>query len=101
MAFESLLKQIIGIKTPTGRSNYGQATLGSAVNYSARIEPVNRMFYDQNARERVAKFVIFLMPSVIVAPGCFIVYGSEDWEVISVEDVPGRDGSIHHKEVLV
>lgn len=101
MAFETMLRQTVGVRAPSGRTKYGQTELGTTNYYSARIEPVNRIIYDLNQKERVAKYTIFFMPTVVVNPGHFIVYAGEQWEVISVEQVPGQDGTIHHKEVLV
>jgi len=102
MSFDSLINQTVGIKTRSSNSAYGDKGFGSVVNYSARIEYIDEEMFDVSGKITKTIARIFLQPSVVITSNDRVVLpdGREE-DVIRVESVPGGNGVIHHKEVIV
>ena len=101
MSITDLMNQTISVKTVASYDGLGDATVSAGVSVAARVEPENLEVVLPGGRTLVAQYRIFVPAGTTVAAEDKITYDGADHEIISVEEMKGRDGTTHHIELLV
>ncbi len=100
MSFQSLLRQTVSIENPgTARDKNGRAVLGSSTSYKARVQRTNKTIITAERDREPIDAIIFLDRNAVVSKGAKLTYDSEAYRVMTIEDVPGRNGTTHHYEI--
>jgi len=101
VSFKSMLKQSITVENPDGsRDKQGRDGLGSSTTLAARVQRTNKVITTAERDREPIDAIIFVGPETPVRKSARITYDSEQYRVIKSEDVPGRNGSIHHIEIM-
>lgn len=101
MAISHLLRQTITVKNPTGsRDLHGNPTLGSAATLRARFERTYKTIVTPEREREPIHAVVFVGPATEVEQGAQITYSGEVYRVIERSDVVGRNGQLHHYELM-
>lgn len=102
MAISGLLNQTVSIKNASGtRDLHGKRALGTAFSVSARFERTYKTIVTEDREKEPIHGVVFVPTGTSVSVGDKIVYGTDEYRVINRLDHVGRNGSIHHIELLV
>lgn len=102
MSLGSLLNQSVSIKNGTGQFDlHGKPTLGSTASTPGRFEKTYKTIVTENQEREPIHGIVFVGPTVSVNIGAEVTYGSDKYRVMQLEEVVGRGGAIHHKELLV
>lgn len=101
MSFKSLLNQTISVKQPTAtQDRQGHFGLGSAVEMRSRFERTYKTIVTAEKERTPIDAVFAIGPEVTVAIGSQVAYSNELYRVMTRNDVPGRNGKIHHYELM-
>lgn len=101
MALAGLLNQTIVVKNPTGTSDrHGKDGLGSPVTLKARFERKYKVVYNADHEATPIQAMIMVGPATAVEINAQVAYGDELYRVLQRNDAPGRNGSIHHYELM-
>ncbi len=102
MSFQGLLRQTISVKNQTGTKDlHAKDGFGSATDVRCRFEAVYKTITTAE-RERTPIHAIAAIPaSATVERGAQVTYGSDVYRVLERSDVPGRNGAIHHYELML
>lgn len=102
MSFNSLLRQTITVKNPTGAKDlHGKETLGSGVDYACRFERVYKVITTAERDKVPIQGMAVVKPSAVVNIGAQVTFGTDKYRVMVRNDAPGRNGSIHHYELML
>ncbi len=100
MSFQALLRQTVSVQNPgTTRDKTGRVSLATAVSYKARVQRTNKTIVTAERDREPIDAIIFLNRDAIIQKGGKITYDSEEYRIMTIEDVVGRNGSTHHYEV--
>lgn len=102
MSFLGLLRQTITVRNPSGTKDlHGKDAFGSATDIRARFERTYKTIVTAQ-REREPIHAIAAIPSTAnVQVGAKVTFGSDLYRVLERADVPGRNGSVHHYELML
>lgn len=101
MGLNGLLNQSIIVKNPTGSTDrHGKESLGAAVTLKARFERKYKVIYNANKEATPTQAVFMVGPDTAVEIGAQIKYGDDYYRVLVRNDAPGRNGSVHHYELI-
>lgn len=102
MSFLSLLRQSITVKNPTGAKDlHGKETLGSSATVKCRFERVYKVITTAE-RDKVPIQAQAVVPaSASVSIGAQVTFGTDKYRVMVRNDAPGKNGSIHHYELML
>lgn len=95
-----LLPQTCSYQPYTGNTAHGP-TYGTATALRCRIEPRRDVYRAQDGSEVVVSAMLFTFPEAPLVAQGRVTFGSVDYEIVAVEELPGPTGSIHHKEALL
>lgn len=102
MSFNALLRQTISVKNRDGaRDLHGKQALGSSTDYKARFERTYKTIVTAEREREPIHGIVFVPKNVDISIGAQLIYGSEEFRVLEREDVVGRNGRVHHYELLV
>ncbi len=101
MAISHLLKQTITVKNPSGSKDlHGKPALGSAFTLKARVERTSKVIATENREREPLHAIIFVGPATEVERGAQVTYSSDTYRVLERSDVVGRNGALHHYELM-
>lgn len=102
MSFNSLLRQTITVKNPTGAKDlHGKETLGSGTDYSCRFERVYKVITTAQRDKVPIQAQAIVGRGATVQIGAQVTFGSDKYRVMVRNDAPGRNGAIHHYELML
>lgn len=102
MSFQGLLRQTISVKNPTGAKDlHAKDAFGAAADVKCRFERVFKTIVTANREKEPIHAMAAIMPTAAVAKDAQVTYGSDVYRVMQVSDSPGRNGSIHHYELML
>lgn len=102
MGINHLLRQTITIKNPTGtRDLHGKAALGASTSVRARFQRGIKTIVTAEREREPIHGMVFVMPSTDVDVGAQVVYEGTKYRVLERADIPGRNGQIHHRELML
>lgn len=102
MSLQSLLRQSVSIENPsTTLDKQGRPALSAAQTYKARVQRTNKTIVTAQKDREPIDAIVFLPPSATVKKGSKLTYSGEEYRVMTIEDVVGRNGSTHHFELKV
>lgn len=100
MSLIGLLRQSVAISASSSRDIYGKDTYATAVDYPARVEPVNELIRDANTREVTVYADVYLAGDADVTTASKIALPDGSIPVIvAVDKQTGGDGTVHHTRV--
>lgn len=102
MSFLGLLRQTITVNNPSGTKDlHGKDAYGASATVKARFERTYKTIVTAQ-REREPIHAIAAIPSTAnVQVGAKVTFGSDLYRVLERADVPGRNGSVHHYELML
>lgn len=102
MSFNSLLRQSISVENPSGSKDlHGKDSFGSATTVKCRFERVYKTITTaQREREPIHGMAI-VPPTATVEQGAKVTFGTDTYRVMARSDAPGKNGSIHHYELML
>src|SRR5690554_2327663 len=96
-----LLNQQVTIENPTGeRDGTGKIRTATPTTYRARVERVHKTIARDNQETEPIHLEVFLAPQAVVVRGAKLTYGGVAYRVIEVSDEVGKNGSVHHYELM-
>jgi hypothetical protein len=102
MAFNSLLRQTISVKNPSGsRDLHAKTALGAATEHRARFERTYKTIVTAEREREPIHGIIFTKSDATIEIGAQVTYSGEVYRVMQRDDVVGKNGSVHHYEFLV
>lgn len=102
MSYKSLLKQSITLEdVATGRSKTGTPNLSTGRTLRARVQPVNKTIVTKERDKTPIHAIVFLDKAAAPILGSRLTYDGTAYRVLVIEKVPGRNGQIHHFELMV
>ena len=102
MSFNGLLNQTISVKNPTGAKDlHGKKTLSSAVEYACRFERTYKTIVTAERDREPIHALVAVGPDANVVKGAQVTFGGEVFRVMQRADAPGRNGQIHHYELML
>lgn len=102
MSLNSLLRQNITIENPTGaRDKQGRDSLGDPVQAKARVQLTSKVIVTVTKEKEPIDAIVFLAPSTVVKKSSRITYQDEQYRVMKLEPVPGKNGQTHHFELML
>lgn len=102
MSLSGLLNQSITVENPTGsRDLHGKPALGAAATVQCRFERKYRTIVTAGREQEPIHAVAVVGPTADVEIGAAVTFGSDKYRVLERADAPGRNGSIHHYELML
>ena len=103
MSSQSLLRQTVEIAQPsTTRDKQGRLVESNdSTSYQARVEKTSRIITTAEKDREPIDAIVFLNSSAEVTKGAKLTYDGGEYRVMKVEEVPGRNGQVHHYELMV
>ena len=102
MALGQLLNQTVTVRNLDGDlDKHGRPSLSESSTIRARFERVNKTTVGANRELEPIHGVAFVAPSNAIDLGAKITYDSQEYRVIDRADVVGRNGQIHHYELML
>lgn len=85
-----------------GSSAYGpRYDEDNTVDIACRFEPQRDVYRDRDGVEIVTSALLFTEPDAPLKAQDRVTVGGVDYDVVTVEDLPGPSGQIHHRECLL
>jgi len=101
VSFKSMLKQSIAVENPSGQKDkQGRDAFGSSTTLAARVQRTNKVIVTAEREREPIDAIIFVNKDATIVKSARITYDSELYRIIKAEDVPGRNGQIHHIEIM-
>ena len=102
MSFNGLLRQSITIKNPSGDPDlHGKESFGAAATVRCRFERTYKTIVTAQREREPVHAVAIVPPATIVSRGAQVQFGSDLYRVIERADAPGRNGQLHHLELML
>lgn len=102
MGVTHLLKQTLSIKNPSGATDgQGRPALGAATSVKARVELVYKTILNQDREAIPIHAEAVVGPGETVAIGAQATFDSQVYRVMVIKDAPGRNGDVHHYELML
>lgn len=100
-SIKHLLNQSVSIENPTEeRDRYGKPILQPDLEYAARVERVHKTITSDDKEQEPVHLEVYLPDDAAVVRGGKLTYKDESYRIMSVEDAVGRNGRIHHLELM-
>lgn len=104
--FRKLMAQTINVAPNTGTSGFGDPSYGAAVAGTARVEPVNKKFYNANGEEVISEFAIYTEMAIglldrVWLPGDLPADPTKARVPMRIYKGIDEDGTLSHLEVFV
>jgi len=102
MSLNSLLRQNIAIENPTGaRDKQGRDSFGSSTAAKARVQLTHKVIVTAEKEREPIDAIVFVAPSTVVKKSSRITYDAEQYRVMKLEPIPGKNGQTHHFELML
>lgn len=102
MSLNSLLRQNIAIENPTGtRDKQGRDVLGASTAAKARVQLTHKVIVTAEKEREPIDAIVFVAPSVVVKKSSRVTYDAEQYRVMRLEPIPGKNGQTHHYELML
>ena len=102
MSFTALLRQTISVKSMDGaRDLHGKRALGTATEYRARFERTYKTIVTAEREREPIHAVVFVGKDADIEVGAQVTYDSQEYRVLERSDVAGRNGRVHHYELML
>lgn len=88
-------------KAKSGKNMYGEPSFGSATTLKCKFVDKLTKRTDANGDEIVADAVMYVARSTSIACEDFVTFGSNNYEVMTVETQTGTATTLNHKIVLL
>ncbi len=102
MSFNSLCRQTITIAVAgTTRDKQGRLSLGSPVTEKVRFQPTTKTIVTKDHERTPINGIVFAKADSVIAIDARVVYDGTAYRVMTLEKVPGKNGTYHHFEAMV
>lgn len=102
MSFHGLLNQTLAYENPTATKDlHGKVTYGSSTSTRCRFERVFKTVVTAERDREPIHAQAIVPPSAVVERGARVTFGADTYRVMERSDAPGRNGSIHHYELML
>jgi len=100
MSLVGLLRQSVAISSSSSKDVYGKSSWATATDYPARVEPVNELTRDANAREVTVYADVYLAGDADVTTASRISLPDGSIPIIvAVDKQTAGDGTVHHTRI--
>mgnify|MGYP000894779405 CR=1 FL=1 len=96
-----MLRQTASYRGFLGTTAHGPSYATTTTMIRCRIEPKRTLFRTQDGSDIAATARLYAFPEAPLAPQGLVEFAGITYEVLAVDRVPGRNGSIHHLECLL
>lgn len=102
MSLKRLLKQSITINNPAGAlGKHGEVVLGASATVPCRFEKTSRTILNPQGEREPIDGVAYVGATAVLQLGAKVIYSTETYRLMRIEEIPGRRGIIHHYELLL
>lgn len=102
MSFAGLLRQSIAISNPNNTPDlHGKDSYASPMTVKCRFERVYKTIVTANRDREPIQGQAVILPSFTPVEGAKVVFGGEAYRVMARSDAPGRNGQVHHYELML
>lgn len=102
MSFNSLCRQTITIEVASStRDKQGRLSMGAAVTEKVRFQPTTKTIVTKDHEKTPINGIVFAKANSVIAIDARVIYDGTAYRVLTLEKVPGKNGSIHHYEAMV
>lgn len=102
MSFNSLLRQSITISNPSGTADlHGKDSFSAGQAVRCRFERVYKTVVTAEREREPIHGVAIIGPGFTPQVGAKVQYGSDIYRLLERSDAPGRNGALHHYELML
>lgn len=101
MNLDHLLKQECTISTAGAQDKFGKKTQGEGVSYACRFQKVNKVIATVQREKEPINGLVWLTSTAVVSVGDKLIFGEQDYRVMTVEPMIDGAGATRHIEVMV